>query len=103
MPDGLAPDEPSLAQLVDGQSKGDVAAGDRRCAGAAVGLEDVAVDDDGVLAERIEVDGGAEGAADEPLDLGGATVDAATAPVALGAHLGAARQHGVLRGDPAGA
>src|SRR6266480_4459332 len=48
---------------------GDVRAADRRAAGAAVGLEDVAVEVHGSLAERLEVDDGANGAADQALDL----------------------------------
>lgn len=56
----------------DGVGEGDVRAGDGGGAGAAVGLEDVAVEDDGVLAECLVVDDGAQGAADEAGDLVGA-------------------------------
>ena len=47
----------------------DVAAGDRRAARAAVGLQHVAVDVDRALAERREVDDAAQRAADQALDL----------------------------------
>ncbi|MNC93180.1 hypothetical protein D3C83_97510 [compost metagenome] len=48
------------------------AAGDRRGARAAVGLDDVAVDGDLLLAERRQIDDGAQRAADQPLDFQGA-------------------------------
>lgn len=44
-------------------------------AGATVGLEDVTVQDDGVLAEALGVDDRAQAAADEPADLVGASPD----------------------------
>ena len=59
------------------QRERDVAAGDRRAARAAVGLEHVAVDVDRALAERLEVDDAAQRAADQPLDLDRAPVGAA--------------------------
>ena len=49
--------------------RGDVRAADRRAARAAVGLEDVAVEPERPLAERLEVGDGAHRAADQPLDL----------------------------------
>ena len=56
------------------------AAGDGRGARAAVGLDDVAVERDGALPERAQVDRGAQRAADEPLDLEGAAALLARAP-----------------------
>ena len=47
----------------------DPGAGDRGGAGAAVGLDHVAVERDLALAERLQVDHGAQRAADQPLDL----------------------------------
>ena len=64
--------------------EGDVAAGDRRGPGPAVGLEDVAVDGDGALAELREVDDPAERPPDEPLDLVGPAADAADRCLARG-------------------
>jgi hypothetical protein len=68
---GAAPDE-----RVDGERQRHPCPGDRRRAGAAVGLDDVAVELDHLLAEGVEVDDGAQAAADEPLDLVGAAADA---------------------------
>ena len=49
---GLAPSEPLRDQRVDRHRQRDVGAGDRRGAGAAVGLQHVAVERDRALAER---------------------------------------------------
>ena len=77
------------------------AAGDRGRAGAAVGLDDVAVDGDLALAERLEVDDGAQAAADQPLDLDRAAALLAGGGLAPRPLLGGARQHAVFGGDPA--
>src|SRR4029078_11551743 len=60
-----------------------VGAGDRRAAGPAVGLEDVAVDPDRPLAERLEVDDYAERPADQPLNLDRAAVRASPLRIPL--------------------
>ena len=65
----VALDHPACHQLADRQSQRDPAAGDRRAAGAAVGLQHVAVDGDLPLAERHPVDPGPQAAPDQPLDL----------------------------------
>src|SRR5439155_3699266 len=44
-------------------------AGDRRGARATIGLQDVAVERDGALPDLAHVDSGAEGAADQALNL----------------------------------
>src|SRR3984885_6694558 len=59
----------ALAQPVDRVRERHVSPGDRGGPGAAVGLQDVAVDDDRVLAERLVVDAGAQRPPDEPGDL----------------------------------
>src|SRR6059036_2509476 len=66
---------------------------------AAVRLDHVAVHSHRALAELGAVDDGAQGPADEPLDL----LRSAARPAVLAgrARGGRARQHGVLRGDPA--
>ena len=97
----VAAKHPGLAEPGDRERQRDVTAGDRGGARSAVGDHDVAVDEDAPLAERLEVDRGAQAPADEPLDLLHASVHPALAPVALGAGLRAARQHRVLGGDPA--
>src|SRR5581483_9574869 len=81
--------------------EGDVRAADRRAAGAAVGLQHVAVEMDGALAERLEVDHTADGAADQPLDLDRAPALATARGLALGALAGRGREQRVLRRDPA--
>src|SRR3712207_6697795 len=83
------------------QLEGDVAARDRGAARAAVGLQDVAVDVDGALAEGLEVDHAAQGAPDQALDLDGAPVGPALGHVALLALAGGGGEHPVLRGQPA--
>src|SRR5699024_1948085 len=61
----------------DRVGQGDVGAGDGGGAGAAIGLQDVAVQLDGVLPQRVEVDHGPQGAPDQPGDLVGAAPDPA--------------------------
>ena len=53
------------AGVLDGVGERDPGTGDGRGAGAAVGLEDVAVEDDRVLAEGLRVDDGPQAATDE--------------------------------------
>ena len=74
----------------------DEAAADGGGAGAAVGLDDVAVDGDLALPQCPEVADGPQGPADETLDLLAATRDPSADPLSAGA-----RQHRVLGGDPA--
>ena len=79
----------------------DPAAGDRGRAGAAVGLDDVAIDGDLLLAERLQVDDRAQAAADQPLDLQRPAALLAGRRLAPHALAGRARQHAVLGGHPA--
>ena len=88
-------------EFVEGEGEGDGGSGDGCGAGTSVGLEDVAVEDDGALAEGLHVDDGAEAAADEALDLVGAAADFAALGLAGGAGEGGAGEHPVLGGDPA--
>jgi len=92
-----------LAVLEPGHRLGqrDVAPGHRRGPGAAVGLQHVAVDDDGVLAERLVVHAGPQRAAHQPGDLVGPAAEAALDRLAVVAGVGRPGQHRVLRGDPA--
>lgn len=90
-------------ELVEGDGEGDGGSGDGGGAGSAVGLEDVAVEDDGAFAEGFHIDYGAEGAADEALDLVGAAAYFAAFGLACGAGEGGAGEHAVLGGDPAAA
>ena len=96
----MAPLVPEPGQRV---VQGHVAAADRRGAGAAVGLEHVAVDDDLALAQGRHVAHRPQGPADQPLDLLAAARRPAVLdlpPHPLGRR---ARQHRVLGRHPAGA
>ena len=92
-----------VARLHPGEAvvERDPGAGDRGGAGAAVGLDDVAVDGDLALAERLQVDHGAQAAPDQALDLDRAAALLAGRGLAPGALGGRARQHAVFGGDPA--
>src|SRR5262249_54817689 len=79
----------------------DPGARDRGRARAAVGLDHVAIDGDLALAERREIDHGAQAAADQALDLDGAAALLAGRGLAPGPLQGGARQHAVFRRDPA--
>ena len=92
-------DAPFVQQLFDRQTQGYEAASHRRRACAAVGLQHVAVDVDGALAQPRQVAGGAQRAADQSPDLHAASVLLYTvARLALGRGTG---QHGVFGGQPA--
>jgi hypothetical protein len=88
-----------LHQLVAGFVEGDPGAGDRGAAGAAVGLQHVAVEGDLAFAEGLEV-GHAQAAADQALDFLGAAGLLALGRLAGAARVRRARQHAVF-GDPA--
>src|SRR5690606_23633777 len=90
-----------LAQPRDRVVQGDVGAGDRGGAGAAVGLEHVAVEGDGVLAQCLEVDAGAQGPADEARDLVRAPADLAADRLPIRPGVGRAGEHRVFGGHPA--
>ena len=89
------------AELVERAARGDVRAGDRRAARAAVGLQHVAVEPDRPLAERLEVDHAAERAADQPLDLDRAAALLAARRLASDAIAGRRGQQRVLGRHPA--
>ena len=76
-------------------------AGDRRGAGAAVGLDHVAIDGDLPLAERRQIDDRAQAAPDQALDLDRAAALLAGRGLAARALRCGARQHAVFGGDPA--
>src|SRR5207244_5268656 len=63
----------------------DVAAGDRGGARAAIGLDDVAVDDHAARAQRLEIDRSAQRASPETLDLEGPSTGAALEALAAAA------------------
>jgi hypothetical protein len=84
-----------------GVGQRDVSAGHSRGPGAAVGLEHVAVDDDGVLAQRLVVHAGPQRPPDQPGYLLSAAAQAALDRLAVTAGVGRPGQHGVLGGHPA--
>src|SRR3569623_80945 len=100
---GVFIDDAALLHVAHGVNQRDVAARDGRGAGAAVGLEDVAIDGDGALAQRRRIHHGPQRAADQALDFHGAAALLALRGLALGALAGGARQHAVFGGDPAAA
>jgi hypothetical protein len=87
-------------RLVDRDAEGNPGAGDRGGAGAAVGLDDVAIERDLAFAEFLEIDDGAQAAADQPLDFLRATGLLARGGFAASAGVGGARQHAIFGGDP---
>ena len=98
---GAGLDESPLGTPGDGVGQGHVGAGDRRGAGTAVGLQDVAVKRDRVLTQSGHIDDAAQAAADEAGDLVGAAPDLAAHGLTAGALGARPRQHRVLGGHPA--
>ena len=101
MADGAGGQRAVLHQLPAGQRQGDEAAGDGGGAGAAVALEHVAVDGDGVLAQLRHVYGGPERPAHQSLDLSAAGAELQLGNVPLAPLPVGPGQHGILGGDPA--
>src|SRR5450830_365622 len=75
-------------------------AGDGRGAGAAVGLDHIAVDIQGHIAQLGHVQRGTQRTADQALDLQGPAALLAAAGLTLVTLAGGARQHAVLGGQP---
>src|SRR5262249_19511988 len=84
----------------EGIEQGNVRAVDGSGARPAVGVEDVAVEPEGALAQLLQINHGTQAAPDQTLDLNAAAIDFPAA-VALLAGGGAARQHAVLGAEPA--
>ena len=103
MLDGAAADIALLHQPVAGKSHGDKAAGNRGGTGTAVALDHIAVDGDGALAQQLHIDGSAEAAADQTLDLSASARQLQLVHIAAAALAVGAGQHRVLRRDPAAA
>src|SRR5471032_425686 len=81
-------------------NQGHHGAGDGGSAGAAVGLDHVAIDVQGHVAQLGHVQGCAQRTADQALDFEGAAALLATAGFTLVTLAGGARQHAVLGGQP---
>src|SRR5216684_8218749 len=78
-------DELAGDQFLQRHVQGDIAAGDRRRARPAIGLEDVAIDADLPLAERLQIGDGAQRPADQALNFLGAAALLAARRLAVGA------------------
>ena len=90
-----------VAQIVERQAHGDPGAGDRGRARAAVSLDHVAVQHHLPLAQSLQIDHGAQAAADQALDLLGPARLLARRSLAATAGVGGSGQHAVFGGDPA--
>ena len=90
----------SVHQLFESQAERHEGARDGGGAGAAVGLDDVAVEPDRALAQAAQVGDGAQGAADEALDFVGAAAGASFADLARGSRQCGTGKHAVFAGDP---
>src|SRR5512139_2627064 len=86
------------ARCIDGSN---IAAGNGGSARAAVRLDHVAVDVQRAFAEQPQVEHGPQAATDESLDLVRATALLASRGLAIAAGVRCARQHAVLRSEPA--
>ena len=98
---GLSASLPPAISLPHRERQRDERAGDGRRARAAVGLQHVAIHPDRARAEFFQVDRGAHGAADEPLDFLRAPVNFALGDVARFAFQGGVGEHRIFGGDPA--
>src|SRR2546426_5024416 len=91
------------SEAVERTARRHVGAADRRTTRSTVRLQHVAVDPERPLAKSVEVRHGADRAADQPLDLDGASTLSAARCLPLGAIAGRRRQERVLRRQPAAA
>ncbi|CAM2158368.1 hypothetical protein PT2222_40276 [Paraburkholderia tropica] len=99
--DRRALDAAGREQFRDGVVRRDERARDGGRAGAAVGLQHVAIEVDGACAERFEIEHRAHRAADQALDFLGAARLLAARGFAVAARVRGARQHAVFGGEPA--
>lgn len=95
----LLSDAQTFLDFLEREGEGDKTADDACGTGAAVSFDDVAIDDDCVLAEGGEIGGTAEGTAHQALDF----LRAATGSLAFAFHAlaRALREQGVFGGNPA--
>ena len=91
-------------KLLGAHSKceGDPAASDACAAGASIGNEHIAVNENGALAKLGEVNGLAQRATDQALNLMGAATELAADRLTIGAGVGGAGEHAVFGGHPTG-
>jgi hypothetical protein len=96
----LARAHPALAHPGDRVGERDIGAGDRGGPGAAVGVQHVAVEQNGVFSQRLVIDASAEGTPDQPGNLVGPAADFAADRFAIVAGIGRPGQHGVFGRNP---
>ena len=84
----------------EGHMQSYIAAGDGGGAGAAVGLDDIAIDLDRAFAQGFHIGDGAQGPANQPLDFLGASRLFAPGGFTVHALVGGPGQHAVFGGDP---
>lgn len=90
-----------LLQTAYGQTGSHPGTGNAGAAGAAVGLQNVAVNVNGALAQGFQIEDGAQAAADQTLDFLGAAILLATGGFTVRAGVCGARQHAVFCRYPA--
>mgnify|MGYP003110463798 CR=1 FL=1 len=98
--DRISFEERALLHPADRFGQRNESAGDRSGAGAAIGFDNVAIQNYLVFAQRAHVDDGAQRAPDQALDFLGAARLLAGRRLAAGARAGGARQHAVFRCHP---
>lgn len=101
LPQGRSFEGSGSDQFVEGQCKGYAGSRDSSGASPPVGLKNIAVEDDGALAERLHIDDRTEAATDQALNLVGATADLAAFTLTCSAGEGGAGKHAILGGHPA--
>src|SRR5678816_1740949 len=89
-----------LALLLHREHQRHERSGDRRCACAAIGLNDVAVEGNRAFADLFKLGDGAERATDQTLNLLRTSADLAGRRLTLGPRGRRARKHAVFGGDP---
>ena len=99
--DRILRNELLLEELLHGDLKGDHTARNRRTTRAAVRLNDITVDDNLALAQRLHISDCAQRAADQTLNLRAAAVKLELGNITAVSGIGRARQHAVFRRDPA--
>jgi hypothetical protein len=98
--EGIGGHAPSDLQAFDSSAQSETGSGDGRGAGAAVGREHITINPEATGSEGSEIDHRTKATAEEPLNLGRASVDLAARRVASFATGGRGREHGVFRGEP---
>src|SRR3546814_2951052 len=97
----VAGDQLALEQVAGGIHQRDIGTGDGGGAGAAIGLQHIAIERDRAFAERGAIHAGTQAAPDQALNLQRASALLAAGRLALAAAMGGARQHAVFGSHPA--